>query len=262
MVLIRWLGKLLSLPLEWCGRLLLMFNSSLGLSLLHGAWWLGGSPELAVIILSRLLKDGRKELAQQKALQFTRRHPEADVAAYVGMMANDEGNVEAAGQWLEFSRTLKPSRTGLPELLEYAIAERDPDPFATARLGQALLGRRNLHMMLSRKIHDELLWMDLLQGRFDQARQRARFMREVEENPLVELAQWTLAMKDGRPDRAAVHLARAAAPPNVLLCYRAYGAHALGDFAQRDQYILQLEEMDASLAQRARQFLGQLEGAV
>jgi hypothetical protein len=260
MFVIRWLGVLLSLPLQWAGQLVMFFHPPTAAVLLQGAWALGGDSAIAIAVLGRMLKAGQKDAARVRAEQYIRRRPHADLAVFAGLMAIDDGDLARAGQWLAYSKTLGPSRTGMPDILEYSIAEHEDDPRAATNMGQALIAtRRDLPLLLTRRIHNDFLLMDLLDHRFDQIRPRAEHMLAVEENPVVEFALWALARKEGRESQAAAHFARANCPPAASLHYRALGAHAIGDVALRDRMLSELEQADAALAQRTRQFLAKLE---
>jgi hypothetical protein len=262
MFVIRWLGLLLSLPLQWAGQLVMLFHPPTATVLLQGAWALGGNSAMAITVLGRMLKDGRKEAARQRVEQYVRRRPHTDLAAFAGLMAIDDGDLPRARQWLALGKTLGPSRTGMPDILEYGIAEHEDDPGAAANMGQALIAtRRDLPLVLTRKIHNEFLWVDLLHHRFDQVPPRAEYMLAVEENPIVEIALWALAKKEGRESAAAAHLARATMPNALSVYYRALGAHAIGDAALRDSLLTHLEQTDVAFAQRARRFLDKLEVA-
>jgi hypothetical protein len=257
------LGILLSLPLQWAGQLVMFFHPPTGLVLLQGAWALGANPLIAILIVGRMrYKGGQKDAARVRVEQYIRRRPLADLAAYAGVLAVDDGDLPRARQWLAQSRALGASPTGIPEYLEYCIAEKEEDPRAAANTGMALLAaRRDLSLILTRKIHNELLWMDVMDHRFDRVRARAEFMLAVEENPVVEIALWTLARKEGRESEAAEHLARAKCPPVSSFHFRALGAHAIGDVVLRDRMLAELEQADAPAAQRIRKFLAKLEVA-
>ena len=252
----------MSLPLQWAGQLAMLLSPPTAMVLLQGAWALGGNPANAITVLGRMLKAGQKNAARQRVEQYIRRRPHPDLAAFAGLMAIDDGDLPRARQWLAHSRALGPSRTGTPDLLEYTIAERDDDIRASGRLGQALIAtRRDLPLLLTRKIQNDFLLMDMLDRRFDQVPPRAEYMLAVEENPVAEFALWALARKEGRESDATAHFARAKCPPAASLHYRALGAHAIGDFPLRDRLLTDLERIDPALVQRDREFLSKLEVA-
>ncbi|HAU38435.1 MAG TPA: hypothetical protein DCX07_12070, partial [Phycisphaerales bacterium] len=145
---------------------------------------------------------------------------------------------------------------GMLESLEFLIAIAGGDRQALVQTARRLEQRRDLPPSLSRMILSELLWDDMLTGRFEQVQARAKHMRAVEKNAPAAVALWALDVLAGRSAQAETHLAEAGDGPAAHRLY--YQGLALSAIGQSDRAREVLEE----LRQRDEDTAAKLEAAL
>ncbi len=261
MFLIQWFARVVSLPLLWAGRLLLGLRSPAGLTLMQAAWRIGGEGEAARMALGGLVVAGQGQFARQLAAQWMSHRPRAQIAAFAGLMAIDDKDDSLAKEWLARGRGVDKARDEGLDLLEFYIAQRQPDPQAARAVAQQFIERRDLSMMVSRLVYQELLWREMFRRRYDDAARRARFMLSIEESSPAEIVLWALAKQAGDELAAGEHLHRVRLTEAQRLFYQVLGSSAIGQGELARQCLAELEVHDAAMAQRAWSYINQPEAA-
>jgi tetratricopeptide (TPR) repeat protein len=254
MFIVRWIRGLLSLPILWLGLLALYFNQPASIPLLGAAWAVGGDAEVgrSALAATRRFK-GRAE-ALAKARAWLERDPHPHFAATAGLLSLEAGRLDEAKAFLARGRELGDDPMGRLDWLEYAIAGISGGSVAVARQFEA---RRDLPADLSRAVLQELMFDDLLNGRFDEAKLRAERLLDVDEFAPAEIAMGALAQRAGDEAGAKRHYARAALKLTpAQISYLAFiGYLAIGARAQAEESLAKLRGQDEALALRAEGIL-------
>jgi len=252
MFIIRWIRTLLSLPILWLGQLALHFKLPASIALLSAAWTIGGDAEVgrSALMAMRQLKSRDDALAQARAwLQCA---PRPHFAAMAGLLSLETGNLDDAKAFLARGRELGDDPMGRLDWLEYAIAGMSGNGLAVARQFDS---RRDLPSDLSRAILQDLMFDDLLSGRFDEAKLRAERFLDVDDFSPAEMVLWSLAQRDGDEAAAKRHYARINLPPAPKSYLTFIGWLAVGARAQAEEALAKLRNQDEALAHSAEGIL-------
>lgn len=248
MFLIRWLRSLISLPILWIGQLLLNFNAAPAAPLLKTAWTVSGDTEtgrLALMAVSRLESTSK---AYALATEWLAQYPNGVFAGTAGLLALELDRLEEAQQLLQRGHELGSDRFGSLEWLEFLIAERTNTGVEVAR---RLEQRRDLPPDLSCAVRISLMFDALMNGRFDEARQRAEALLDIENDPRAEAVLWALALRAGDAAGIREHDARIDLPAAHKCYYQFLGSLAVGAKVEAEKALNALRNYDAALAERA-----------
>ncbi len=255
MFLIRWTRTLLSLPFLWVGQVMAMFNMAPAAYLLKTAWAISGSGEVALNTLIFLNKIGRGRAAREQADIWMARRPRVEIASFAGLLAIDDGDLETAKTCLRRCGDLGEDRTGMVDLLEFFVASRE-DNQTTRQTVNRLAKRNDLPPILTKLLLTELIWSGLLEGNFDEARQRAMHLLEVDDDPRSHLAMWAIERHEGNEQAAEAHLPPTMALPQAdRLNFQCLGAHAIGQRDEARTYLTQLRQVDPDRASSVERLL-------
>ena len=269
MFIIRWVGKLLSLPFQWAGQLCVSLApalgvplaGALGVQLLKIAWELGRSGAVAGTTLAAIARNSGNSPAIAQAEKWLARHPQAQTAAWLGLMAIDvDSDPDAAQSYVELSLELGDDPRGLRDLATFLIAVRDEDPDSAFQLAQEFTERRDLNPMLSKLVYSELLWCSLRKKRFDEADRLARFILEIEEDPAANIAMWALCKRRGQTGQGEAYLRNAQGmAEHERQYYLAVANAAIGCDEDADIALEELGERNEEIAARARRVISSKE---
>ena len=253
MPLVRLILALLALPLQLLGRLVAMFSPPQAVSLYAAAWTLAGSPHTAMLALQTIKNALGPEAMLAQAELWMARRPQAEIGAFAGLTALNLGDTAGAADWHDRARRSGHDSTGIADLLGYLLALAADGSQAT-RLARELSARRDLGPTLARLIREELLWDDFFAGRHDQARRRAEHLLAIQKHLPASAAMWALESLRGRPGAAYAHLMLTEEfPPENRLYWQCLASTALGDPAQTQRLLEQLDAASESAAQAARE---------
>jgi len=248
MFLVRWLRSLASLPILWLGQLALALKQPAGTALLSAAWAVSRDAGVGNAALAATYQMKGREAALAQARAWLERHPRPGFAALAGLLCLDAGALEEARDFLACGRQLGDDATGGLDRLDYRIAGRSGNALEVAR---QLDARTDLPPDLSKTVCTELMFDDLMNGRFDDAKRRAEHLLEVGEDAASELVLWALATRAGDQVAAEGHYGRAHLPPAQKSFYAFLGYAAIGSSAAAQEVLAELRGQDQALALQA-----------
>ena len=262
MFVVRWVGRLLSLPFVWLGRVAATFGLPVSVPLLTAAWRLGGSVPVGVMALARIRLHRSLGEAAAKSAAWANARPAAGILGFAGLLALMNNDSTSAATFLARARLFPNDPDGWVDLLEYGIVVQSGDPQAVWELARRLEGRNDLPPFHAKDVRADLALMAMLNGQFDGARRRAERLIEIADNPHAELILWALAKRDGDLAIASAHLGRAKMPENSLLFHQVLGNLAAGFGSEALDQLCRLKEVDADLARKAEAYVAWMEGRV
>jgi len=253
MFIIRFIRMLLSLPFLWGGQLTGMFQMPISIPLLRAAWWISANGQTGLSALVAIAKHGDAAQAIGCAIAWTEKYPRVELSAYAGILAANAGLEDVARNMLVAAKQLPVDQLGLTELLEFSIAMRfDASPNAACDYARGLEARSDLSPTVSKMMHAELLWNEMLTERLGQAKRRAQYILSVEDDPIANVVMSEFARVDGNALIAAKHLEKATKlPPAELHYYRFLAACGTGSEAEAAQQLAKINKLNSALAERA-----------
>jgi hypothetical protein len=256
MLFVRWMLRLVSLPLAWVGLAAAALKAPLCVPLLKAAWIMSGSGETGRAALSAVRQHRGLEAARGQAAVWLARRPRPEIAAAAGLFAAEAGDLDDARRLLARGRESGTDRTGMLDLLEFTIVLRSGESAPAVDLARRFELRRDLPPLLSQAARTELLWDAMLNGRFEEAERRAASLLAVNDVAEAELALWALALRRGDAAAAARHLATTHVVPAAQSVYwQVLGLAAIGRTAEALAGLEQMRDLDATRAGRLEQFL-------
>lgn len=258
MFLIRWLRKILALPLQWLGQLAAWFKTGLDVPLLTAAWRVSGDGRIAKMALAAIYLQQGAEASLAYALVWMQQHPRPEIAAMAGLMALDQGQMDTARQMLQAAQHLDKDDEGLLELLEWQVAVRSDDDHAVRDLTHRLEARRDLPPSLRRMVLCSILWDAVMERQFTEAASRARYLLSIEEVPEAHMALWATALEQGDLKEAQSHLSAAQMTPARKLYYQVFGNAAVGFRGQAEALLDRLRQTEPDMAAHAQHRLAGL----
>ena len=253
MVLVRLTRQLLAVPLLLAAMVAAFLSPRLGARLQELAWLVGGDPAAGLTALIKLLPIEGPHAVRTHAGAMLAKRPAPVIAAYAGLLALEAGDgVEARGM-LDLAKGLGGDPQCLTELLEFRlVSARSADHRGTWDLVRKWSTRRDLSPLMSKLVLTTLLWMDLAEHQFDQARRRAERCLAIEDDPQIETILETVHHHQGRTAQAAQCTARLAAVPQAhVLFWRSLASHAVGMTARAAEALAELRDHDEGLADNA-----------
>jgi hypothetical protein len=245
---LRWMGRLLAVPLVWAGELIGWVAPAAAGSLYTIAWWLGGDGQVAGMALASASKTQGDVAALAMAIGWMQRRPRPEIAAMGGLTALQLGRIEIAQQMLEAGRQIGTDRDGLLELLEWLLVTATGDGKAVQELAGRLEMRRDLPPVLARQVLTTQLWEAIQHQRFDEARQRAEHLLMIEDVPQAEMALWALDKREGDVVGAEMHLRQARLEPSHKLSFQILGNISIGFLEEARALLAQLRKLDPDRA--------------
>jgi hypothetical protein len=254
---------LLSLPFLWGGQLTGMFQMPLSIPLLKAAWRISADGEIGLKALVAIQTHGQAAEAIGCALAWIEKTPRVELTAYAGLLAANAGLGDIARNMLIMSQQLGKDKQGLTECLEYLIALRfDDSPTATVDCARGLESRSDLSPTVSKMVHTELLWTDLLGGKLDQAQRRAERMTAVADEPIASVALAAIARHDGNDFSAERHISKTAKLPAAERHYYHFlAACGTGADDEAREHLAKLNDLNAALAETAVRNVNAMRGA-
>lgn len=248
MFVLRWMGKLLAVPLVWTGQLIDWVAPPTAGTLYTIAWWLGGDGRVAGMALASASKTQGDMTALAMAIGWMQRRPRPEIAAMGGLTALQLGRIEIAQQMLEAGQRVGTDRDGMLELLEWLLVTATGDGQAVQELAGRLEARRDLPPVLARQVLTTRLWEAVQHQRFDEARQRAEHLLMIEDVPQAEMALWALDKREGEVAGAEMHLRQAHLEPSHKLSFQILGNISIGCVEEARALLAQLQKMDPGRA--------------
>jgi hypothetical protein len=259
MLAVRFIAWLISLPVLWAGQLASLVKLPVAESLLEAAWWMGGDGEVANSALaSRKLREPT-EAVLARALGWLARRPRPQIAAYAGILAMTQGNLELARLLLAQGRELGDVPTGLLDLLEASLVMKSDDKAAADELVARWAMRRDLSPAASEFVLDAMLWGAMFRRQWPELERRAHHLWAITNNPSAVAAFWAVDRQRGQHRDLAAALKQSKVPPVNALLIQVQACVAVGASQEADQAMLALEQVDAVLAERTRKVLQQQE---
>jgi len=249
MFLIRWIRKLLSLPLEWAGLLANMFKQPFALPLFQAAYAVNGDGQTALAAVQVARARQGPEAAQAMSEHYLSKKVQPETAAIAGLLAIDRGDLPAAGVHLDQARSSGADRTGLVDMLALFAGLRNPDDAVSDAVALEMAARSDVLPIVSKTSRMHLLWRHLQNHDFDQARNCADRLLAVEDNPQAYAVLWAIERNAGRGRQAQSLLAKVKLPAPQRLYSQAMGLACIGDFPYAREIAAQIP--DQSLAQTA-----------
>lgn len=254
MLLLRWVGYLLAIPLRLVARglgLLGMPNYRLDGII----WFLGGDQPWALAALSPLLTQERHHEVLALAEQWNSLRAAPSLKGLAGIMLQDKGDIAAANQaFLDGRQMAQPDPTGMLDLLEFGLARANEDPLVGRECAIRLEQRRDLPAQVRRLVLCDRMFDAMLKRDFEDARRRAMLLLTIQDEPLAEAVLWALAARRNDDHSAARHLAKVVLPASMRGFYKyiyAYSAQ-LPDVEVFEQ---ELREADEVMHQHARKMI-------
>lgn len=255
MFLVRTIGWLLSLPLVWMGQGAAMLGQPVCVPLLAAAWRLGGEGNIALAALTRCRQHVSLEAAWRRAVQWLAWRPQPEIAAFAALLAAQAGDLAEARRLVVYGQQLGRDRPGMLELVEFLLADADPDPEVGAETARRLAARDDLSPAVSKLVRGQLLWEAMLAGRMDEVRRRADHLWSIEDDALAATAFWLLDRRQGIAADLAARLDRFDLAPAVRWNLEILGHIAAGDLAEARQMLPRLYTLDAHAAVHAERYL-------
>ncbi len=249
MVLARAIRRLVALPFLWLGQLAGTLKTPLCIPALNAAWSISGDGDVARIALYRMHQHRGSEAARRQAAAWMAERPRPAIAAFAGLMALEAGETDVARDLLAQGRMLGDDDAGGLDLLDFWVTARSEDPHAAAEFASRMQTRRDLPSALKKLMLTELLWDAMRHQRFEEARDRADFLLQVEDVPEAEMALWALAKHGGSRVEAQRHLRQASLPPQRKIYFQVIGNLAIGSGGEAREMLERLRELDPSLAE-------------
>ena len=252
MFLFRWIGIALAVPLVWLGQLVGWVSVPLARLLYTVAWQIGGDGETACRALGATAQAYGEAAALAEAQRWVERAAGrrscALIAAWGGMLALQNGEIDLARQMLAMGKRAGTDRNGMLELLEWLLTAGTGDGAAVEALARQLEERRDLSPVLSRQVLTTRLWEAVQRQRFEEARRRAEHLLAIEEVPQARMALWVLAKRDGDIRAAEAHLRQADLEPRHKLSFQILGNVAIGFIEEARALQAQLQKIDPAQA--------------
>lgn len=252
----RALRKLASLPFLWAGQLAGVFHLPVSVPLLDLAWAISRDGNFGRTALMGLYRQEGPEAAQAQAAAWMDQHPRPEIASWAGMLAAGAGDLDQARSYLARGREIGDDPAGMFELLELTIAFHRDDYQRLRQLTASLGARRDLAPSVRKLVLEQGLWQAMLDRQFDQARARAQYLLEVEDNQPADMALLALARRDRDPALIRRCLERTAAlPARDKLYFQFLGSLAIGAADDARRSLAELRELDPAMARRAEQVI-------
>jgi len=257
MFLVKTLRNLMALPFGLLGKALDLLKLSPAVSLLELAYIISRNGETGRSAVATHAKyQGAKE-ACLRGQALARRFPSAELAATVGIFANDSGDECLSKEMLDLARSLDPAlHNDMTLLLDTLMVIRDDSQATVARLIQ-LDARDDLSPVVSKLIEPMLIGKEFAAGQPDIAAQRARRVLAIEDSDLAEMALDAHCEIVGDAPAARYHSSRSKLPESSKLNLRICAMKGVKQFAQAQQVIEQLREIDPAMADIQQQILDQ-----
>jgi hypothetical protein len=250
MFLIRWMRELLSIPFLWTGQLAAILKLSVDAPLLKVAWHISHNGRTGVMALVTVYRRQGVQAAAALARSWMQSSPRPEIAAFAGMLAVDPENADPAKSYLEQGRQLGDDRAGMLDTLEFAVAGLTKGADTLTQLAQRLEARSDLPPRLSKQVLTELLWDDMLRGRWESAAARAHHMLAVADTAEARGALWALALKRGDALSAHDHLAQVKLPTLQRAGFICLGRAAIGDHEEAKKVLEEIRQTEPAMAQR------------
>ena len=256
MFIVRWIRKLVSLPFLWLGQLAGMIKLPVSLTLMKAAFAVSGDGDIGRLALVAVYRQMGPDAALAQAAGWMAGRAHAQIAAWAGLMAVDAGRSDEARSYLARAQQLGSDRLGMIEMLEFRIAQCDPDPAAACGVVDRLAGRRDLAPSLTRSVLNVRMWNAMLAGRLDEAQACAQHLLEVDDEPAASMVMWALSRRRGNQRRAAGHLRGAAgAPADLRLQWQCMALAAVGSGDEAAAALAELRQLDPGTAERLEEHL-------
>jgi hypothetical protein len=262
MFLIRWIRGLLAIPFSWAGQLAAMFKLSLEVPLLRTAANISGSGKSRQAAVMAVRRQQGVAPAALLAQSWMRSRPSPEVAAFAGLLALETGDVELAKTCLQQGRQLGTEEAGMLEMLEFFLVGRTEPPEKMIQFAQQLSERSDLPARVSKLVLIEVLWVDMLQKRWEAAAAKADRLLAVANTPEAEAALWAMACQRGNERAAEDHLSRVTLPTVQRAHWLCLGSAAIGERERARGYLEEVRQNDAAMAQRAEAWLRTMEVAI
>ena len=149
MFIVRLVAWLISLPLLWAGQLASLFKLPVAVPLLEAAWRIGGDGYVANAALANRRRYESTEAVLAKASDWLAQRPCPQIAAYAGLVAMTEGDLDTAQQLLARGRELGDEPRGSLDLLEACLVCKSDDKAAGDELVARWASRRDLSPAVS-----------------------------------------------------------------------------------------------------------------
>jgi hypothetical protein len=252
---VRWIGRLLAVPLVWTGQLVGWVAPPAAGALYGIAWWLSGDGQIAAMALKSASKTHGDLAALAMAIGWMQKRPRPQIAAIGGLTALQLGRIEIARQMLQAGQQVGTDRDGLLELLEWLLVTATGDGKAVQDLACRLEKRRDLPPLLARQVLTTQLWEAIQHQRFDEARQRAEHLLTIEDVPQAEMALWALDKREGDVQGAEMHLRQARLEPSHKISFQILGNISIGFLEEARALLAQLQQVDPGRAASMRAML-------
>jgi len=249
---LRWIGRLIAVPLVWTGQLADWVLPSAAGALYGIAWRLSGDGRIAGRALASARRTHGDLAALAMAVGWMQERPRSEIGAIGGLTALQLGRIEIARQMLEAGRKAGTDREGLLDLLEWLLVTATADGKAVQELADRLEKRRDLPPVLTRQVLTTQLWEALQHQRFDEARRRAEHLLSIEDVPQAEMALWALDKREGDVQAAERHLEQANLELSHKLSFQILGNISIGFFEEARARLAQLEKLEPARAARMR----------
>lgn len=248
MVIVRFLGWMISLPLFWLGQILRRFKSPVCLPLFRAAWHLSCDDQIGVAALRTIRELESPESARVHAANWLQSHPQPGVACFAGMLALEAGDLDAAARLRDLCVEQGGDYDGFVDWLDLQLVLQLNDPQAIEEKDRQLETRRDLSALVSKTLHEQLLIRAMSDRNWDEIKRRADFLDSIEGGPLTATAHWVLSRHDGQAKTLERFLEKTRATPGQALFFQGFGHIMLGEFELARQSLDKLRGSDARLA--------------
>lgn len=257
--LVRFLA---SWPLQALGVLVIaVAKHPAGAALWRAAWRVSGDGLVALRAFAAIRQVQGIAQAKEFACQAAQRHRCVELAVLVGLYALEDDQIDLAGQWLAYAKSLGKDRQGLLELLEFHLAMKGRPMAECAEIAEQLRQRTDVSPTVKLAAHEELAWQAVLRRDFGRAKALAGHVLSVGDNFSLGMAAWAAhtATGDRRPAEAFLGSAKEIVPGHRL-AFEVRADYAMGDRQAMAEKMERLAEINPPLAQQTLRMLDELEG--
>lgn len=257
MFLIGLLRNLLALPFALLGKALAMLKLSPAVRLLELAYIISRNGETGRFAVATHVKYQGVREACLRGQALARRFPSAELAATVGIFASENGDQALFKEMLDLAKSLDPALDNdMTLLLDTLMVIRDDSQATVVRLTQ-LDSRDDLSPIISKLISPVLIATEFTTGQAGRARQRALRMLAIENSEFAEMALAAHAEIAGDAAATQYYSSRSKLSESSKLNLRICAMKGIKQFAQAQQVIEQLREIDPAMADMQQRLLDQ-----
>jgi hypothetical protein len=262
MLLFRYICWFLSLPLVWLGKLVALLDRAMAASILEAAWRIGGDGVIATMALACQKTKESNETVLARALTWLAKRPDPHLAAYAGILALVENNLDLARDLLVRGRALGDDPSGMFEMLELGICAKEDNPIEMFHLVRRLASRRDLQTPVSRTVCEYQLIEAMFRRDWPEMERLAKHLTSINNNSYAEGAFWALDRNRGIRRDLGAALRKTGTAQDRILCETTEIYGIAGAEEEYSQAMAELKQANPEGAENIRRHLEQYKQAL